>query len=490
MTLPPERRPPQRQFQVVHAPFVFVRAEADLNSAKLGKKEFGERFWGVSDGTKWVKLCDEKGYMLVDGRSAGLLGSLIEDALGSPSVMREAFVSWLFSSEPRLERSTSGADQCERWTALSCMVSRERPSASAKPVAIALAGDLAWSLNQVENGFKRFIEPDGWVSLSGSKLRFEQLDTVASADLWAQARVAVAQAIGGYRSRLELRRFFDSWEREPIPTLAALHRDVVLWAQQRAVVVSPDSLGPPGSITLPRWARDELRDQHFVALPHVLSPERVAACMHEAEALDDGGKLTPTPLHRALGDRTDRIIGLDPSTAPPHLATLCADLKALALDFGLLVLKSSMLACYSPGDFYGPHKDSAAYDPRRITAIIYLLPPDWSLDDGGHLVWWLPTKNGTSSRQVYQPSPGALVLFNATTVLHEVTPPTKRRRFAVNWLAVSCDYSFKKTCTSLRRLRNGSTRQQLHQQAPEDFNPSGIISTTRRRCSPQVFRLC
>lgn len=432
-----QRPPPQRLFQVLHAPFVFVRASADLASAKLGKKEFGERFWGVLKGPTWLKLCDEDGYMLVDGRSAGLQGPLIDEAVGSTSVMRDIFASWLLSSEPRLGRSVVAADECERWTALSCVVSRERPSASAEPIAIALTGDFAWSLNHVENGFKRFVEPDGWVSLSATKLRFERLDVVASADLWAQARVAVAQAIGGYRSRLELRRFFDAWEREPIPTLAALHRDVVLWAQQRAVVVSPDPLGQPGSITLPQWTQDQLRDQHFVALPHALSPERVAACLQEAQALDDGGKLAPTPLHRALGDRTDRIIGLDPAMAPPHLATLCADLKALALDFGLRVPQTSMLACYAPGDFYGPHKDSAAYDPRRITAILYLLPPDWCPDDGGHLVWWPPTKSGTPVRQIYHPTPGALVLFNATTVLHEVTPPTKRRRFAVNCLAVS-----------------------------------------------------
>jgi hypothetical protein len=58
-----------------------------------------------------------------------------------------------------------------------------------------------------------------------------------------------------------------------------------------------------------------------------------------------------------------------------------------------------MLACYDgQGTFYKPHMDSATTDPRRVTAILYLVPEGWNGHaerDGGNLVWWVVDENET-----------------------------------------------------------------------------------------------
>ena len=102
--------------------------------------------------------------------------------------------------------------------------------------------------------------------------------------------------------------------------------------------------------------------------------------------------------------------------------------------------------------------DSTSSDPRRLTAIVYLVPPDWDARperDGGRLVWWLVDEDerpigrkevrdggegggeadgGRSPwpEQKHQTDPqaGRLVLFKSRTVMHEVLP-THRKRFAL-----------------------------------------------------------
>ena len=97
-----------------------------------------------------------------------------------------------------------------------------------------------------------------------------------------------------------------------------------------------------------------------------------------------------------------------------------------------------MLACYDgQGAFYKPHMDSMDTDPRRLTAIVYLVPPDWDAApeaDGGQLVWWIVGDGGEyvgqPERHTTDPREGRLVLFRARTVMHEVLP-THRKRFAL-----------------------------------------------------------
>lgn len=91
------------------------------------------------------------------------------------------------------------------------------------------------------------------------------------------------------------------------------------------------------------------------------------------------------------------------------------------------------------GAFYKPHMDSATTDPRRLTAIVYLVPPDWDAApeaDGGRLVWWVvdedeaPVGGGAPAKHTLEPKAGRLVIFRARTVMHEVLP-THRKRFAL-----------------------------------------------------------
>ena len=175
-------------------------------------------------------------------------------------------------------------------------------------------------------------------------------------------------------------------------------------------------------------------------------------CCAEAEALDAAGHLAPPAMHRALGDRRDRLVGLDEQSAllprASALAQLVAYLKSLAFELGahgyteaLTVPASVMLACYDgEGAFYKPHMDSAGTDPRRLTAIVYLVPPDWDAaphKDGGQLVYWLvdegseePRGGGPPAKVTLDPKAGRLVLFQARTIMHEVLP-THRKRFAL-----------------------------------------------------------
>ena len=95
--------------------------------------------------------------------------------------------------------------------------------------------------------------------------------------------------------------------------------------------------------------------------------------------------------------------------------------------------------------------------PRRLTAIVYLVQPDWDARphaDGGQLKWWLVPEEGgafkadvaaagpaaafrggqdseaAGAKQTLDPRAGRLVLFDARTVMHEVLP-THRKRFAL-----------------------------------------------------------
>lgn len=131
-----------------------------------------------------------------------------------------------------------------------------------------------------------------------------------------------------------------------------------------------------------------------------------------------------------------------------YLKSLAYELERLGHKEPLSVPPSVMLACYDgQGAFYKPHMDSSGTDPRRLTAIVYLVPPDWDAapsKDGGQLVWWLvdeyeQPKYGTA-RNCLDPRAGRLVLFNARTVMHEVLP-THRKRFALTlWYFSASDH--------------------------------------------------
>jgi len=194
-----------------------------------------------------------------------------------------------------------------------------------------------------------------------------------------------------------------------------------------------------------------VRAAHLVVLDGAMPPDVIATCRAEAEALDARGYLQPPAMHRALGDRRDRLLGVDEGSKllvpGGALVRLISYLKALGAELAdggyglsLTVPPTIMLACYDgQGAFYKPHMDSMDADPRLVTAILYLVDDAWdgSPDaDGGNLVWWAVDDpdagyavDASAKRQV-EPKAGRLVIFNARTVMHEVLP-THRKRFAV-----------------------------------------------------------
>ena len=133
--------------------------------------------------------------------------------------------------------------------------------------------------------------------------------------------------------------FYAAYVRDPDGNkLAAVHRDVVLWAQEREMerVLRPAACAlraadAPGAVRLRPEHLAALRSRHLAVVDAAIPAEWVEACLAEAEALDAAGSLQPPAMHRALGDRRDRLCALasdggrDPADAP--LARLCARLR-------------------------------------------------------------------------------------------------------------------------------------------------------------------
>jgi len=368
------------------------------------------------------------------------------------------------------------------------------------------------------HGWQRLADPDGWVP-DHCPAGFQQLEPqphvhtgrpdreMASLDLWGQVRVAVLQTFGA-QGRMTLAQKFRAWEEEALKVergaamqpdawkqtveqrqlaqsspfaqglLSVCHRDVVLAAQDKAIrsALSPSlcaMIRAPDEVGLTRGNVAELQTNHLLIIDNALPHNVVEGCRLEAEALDAKGYLRPPAMHRALGDRRDRLVGIEEKSEllvpGGHLVRLIQYLKSLAAELidggyneALTVPPSIMLACYDgQGAFYKPHMDSMDDDPRLVTAIFYLVDDKWDgrLEaDGGNLIWWTVTEDDLESahseREKHQLEPkvetrrssfhlavvlccflscaqaGRLVVFNSRTVMHEVMP-THRKRFAV-----------------------------------------------------------
>lgn len=115
--------------------------------------------------------------------------------------------------------------------------------------------------------------------------------------------------------------------------------------------------------------------------------------------------------------------------------------------------------------------DSATTDPRRVTAIVYLVEDDWDAApdrDGGQLVWWNieqgdPDAGSVARKHTLNPSAGQLCVFKARTIMHEVLP-THRKRFAVTlWWALPRGYGSRRG----RRVDLRSRRRYYLKPTPE-----------------------
>lgn len=406
------------------------------------------------------------------------------------------------------------------------------PRRTSPVIDVAVQNDLVWSgevdeaatpsasSSSDQRDWIRLASIDGWVAVtcpSGysqlARPPFEadwhcddQEREMEALDLFCQVRVAVHQTYGP-AGRLRLTTMFEGWEMEAVELaraatrnpdawrslraeralvaaspfaqtlLSVCHRDVVLEAQaqaRRSAARPSDCRRPllPGETPLSHANVHTLCSEDLLCLDGLLPEAMIAECCREAEALDAAGHLAPPAMHRALGDRRDRLVGLNESTdllpAASSLGRLVSYLKSLAhelISLGypeeLSVPKSVMLACYDgEGSFYKPHMDSMNTDPRRLTAIVYLVPRDWDATpeaDGGQLRWWIvddesapapadaiAEEEGDSKpslatvlppaappvEHTLDPRAGRLVLFKSRTVMHEVLP-THRKRFAL-----------------------------------------------------------
>jgi hypothetical protein len=68
---------PPKQFRVVHKDLVYVQEDHSADSAVLGYKSCGEVVLATCEVNDWLKLADEEGWMLRDGRTLGQ-GVLLE----------------------------------------------------------------------------------------------------------------------------------------------------------------------------------------------------------------------------------------------------------------------------------------------------------------------------------------------------------------------------------------------------------------------------
>lgn len=103
--------------------------------------------------------------------------------------------------------------------------------------------------------------------------------------------------------------------------------------------------------------------------------------------------------------------------------------KALAL--GADGHTDGMLACYdADGALYVPHVDSGTGDPRRLTLVLYL-NDDWSDGDGGCLEVLDPD---LFEWQRLCPRLGALAVFRAGDILHQVKPSHAPRYALTVWI--------------------------------------------------------
>lgn len=79
--VPRRTRVARRMFQVVNSPGVYVRESRSLRSPRIGYKRRGEILACADEVDGWLKLADERGWMLKDGwpLGMGLLLSQVED---------------------------------------------------------------------------------------------------------------------------------------------------------------------------------------------------------------------------------------------------------------------------------------------------------------------------------------------------------------------------------------------------------------------------
>lgn len=86
-------------------------------------------------------------------------------------------------------------------------------------------------------------------------------------------------------------------------------------------------------------------------------------------------------------------------------------------------------ARYDTGSFYKRHLDQFRHDRGRRFSLVTYLNPDWSPEDEGQLLLYLPQRTVE-----LLPEAGQVVFFRADQVEHEVRPARRPRLSIAGWL--------------------------------------------------------
>ncbi len=86
-------------------------------------------------------------------------------------------------------------------------------------------------------------------------------------------------------------------------------------------------------------------------------------------------------------------------------------------------------ACFEKGNYYKRHLDRFKNDESRKFSVVTYLNEDWTEDDGGTLVLYLP---GGDLRIL--PKWGTTVVFKSDLIEHEVLPAKRNRYSVTGWL--------------------------------------------------------
>lgn len=134
--------------------------------------------------------------------------------------------------------------------------------------------------------------------------------------------------------------------------------------------------------------------------------------------------------------RGDQVYWVEEALAGPALKSVLARLEALRLavnrDLFLGLFDVELhFAAYPRGAGYQRHLDRFRDDDRRaLTVILYLNPPDWSLEDGGQLLFWADEDKPPLE---IQPCGGTLVTFLSDRFWHQVLPAQRQRLSLTGW---------------------------------------------------------
>lgn len=100
-----------------------------------------------------------------------------------------------------------------------------------------------------------------------------------------------------------------------------------------------------------------------------------------------------------------------------------------------LSLKSyeTHMSLYSPGAYYGRHRDQIEGRTERKISFVLYLNSDWKVSDGGEL-WLYKDDKDESPLECVHPQLNRMIFFRSDLFPHEVKPSSKIRRSLTGWM--------------------------------------------------------